>query len=127
MTTPARYRALQWLRDHEADPLSVLLRKRPSARMCNLMEREHQVVRAALGQFNHYRWLLTGMGAQVLADKTRGQDGRRQRKTRTSEDAEAQRDSGNCPDCADDAGAHDQAEAISEADLHQQQSPHLVR
>jgi hypothetical protein len=44
MTTPARYRALEWFADHERDPLSVLLRKRPSARMRNLMAREGQVV-----------------------------------------------------------------------------------
>src|ERR1700722_16052636 len=79
MTTPARYRALRWFADHQADPLSVLLRKRPSVRMRNLMEREHQLVRIALGQFNYNRWLLTGMGEQVLADKREGHNGRRGR------------------------------------------------
>jgi hypothetical protein len=81
MTTPARYRALRWFADHEADPLSVLLRRRPSVRMRNLMEREHQLVRIALGQFNHHRWLLTGMGEQVLAAKQRGRNDERRRRT----------------------------------------------
>src|ERR1700751_2093820 len=114
MTSPARYRALRWFADHEADPLSVLSRKRPSVRMRNLMEREHQLVRIALGQFNHHRWLLTGMGEQVLADKKGGQgNGRRQRET--AQDAHYRRGPGNCPDCADDVGAHGSAEAVSEA------------
>src|ERR1700693_15637 len=106
MTTPARYRALRWFADHQADPLSVLLRKRPSVRMRNLMEREHQLVRIALGQFNYNRWLLTGMGEQVLADKREGHNGRRGRtQKRTSQNAQPQRGAGDCADCAVDAAA----------------------
>src|ERR1700752_4925486 len=113
MTSPARYRALRWFADHEADPLSVLLRRRPSVRMRNLMEREHQLVRIALGEFNHHRWLLTGMGEQVLAEKMRGQgNGRRQRKKRTSQDAQPQRGPDDCADCAVDAAADGQAQAV---------------
>jgi hypothetical protein len=39
MTTRGRYRALTWFRDHEADPAAMLMRKRPSKRMCRLMTR----------------------------------------------------------------------------------------
>lgn len=71
MPTRARYRALTWFRDHKADPLSVLMRKRPSTRMCNLMLREGQVERIAVGQLHHHRWLLTDKGATLLAAKPR--------------------------------------------------------
>ena len=67
MTTRARYRALTWFRDHEAEPTGVLMRKRPSTRMRKLMEQDGQVKREAVNQFRFDRWLLTDKGAQLLA------------------------------------------------------------
>jgi hypothetical protein len=85
VTTRARYRALGWFADHERDPLSVLLAKRPSTRMRNLMWREGQLKRITLGQFNLERWLLTDTGIEVLAGRAQRKerkgaaDGRRER------------------------------------------------
>jgi hypothetical protein len=71
MTTRGRYRALTWFKDHEADPAAMLMRKRPSKRMCRLMEREGQVTRVAVNQFSLERWLLTDVGANLLAARER--------------------------------------------------------
>jgi hypothetical protein len=64
VTTPARYRALQWFADHEQDPTSVLLGPRPTVRMSRLMSREHQVMVVPPG-----RWILTGLGINALAKR----------------------------------------------------------
>jgi hypothetical protein len=69
--TPARYRALQWFADHERDPLSVLMKEKPSTKMRRLMAREGQVFRVPVGQFNYDRWLLTDEGRGLLANKPR--------------------------------------------------------
>jgi hypothetical protein len=67
MPTPARYRALQWFLDHEAQgPDEVFNRRPPSARMRKLMAKEGQVVRLPLGQFEHHHWRLTPLGREVL-------------------------------------------------------------
>ena len=71
MTTPARYRALQWFSDHEAlGPDEMLSRKPPSAKMRRMMAREGQVIRLPLGQFELYKWRLTPQGREVLLAKT---------------------------------------------------------
>jgi hypothetical protein len=73
MTTPARYRALQWFLDHEVlGPDAVLLgRKPPSTKMRRLMAREGQVIRLPLGQFEYQKWLLTPLGRETLQRKPR--------------------------------------------------------
>jgi hypothetical protein len=70
MTTPARYRALQWFLDHETlGPDGVFGKKPPSARMVRLMAREEEVVRLPTGQFGYQKWLLTAQGREKLLNK----------------------------------------------------------
>jgi hypothetical protein len=70
MTTPARYRALQWFLDHETlGPDGVFGKKPPSARMVRLMVNEGQIMRLPLGQFKYGKWLLTKQGRDVLNSK----------------------------------------------------------
>jgi hypothetical protein len=70
MPSPARYRALQWFRDHEAlGPDGVFNRKPPSGRMRNMMAADGQVAKEPVGQFKYQRWLLTAKGREVLEAK----------------------------------------------------------
>jgi hypothetical protein len=70
MTTPARYRALQWFLDHEAlGPDAVFNSKPPTVRMRNMMEVAGQVAKEPVGQFKYQRWLLTAKGREVLGMK----------------------------------------------------------
>jgi hypothetical protein len=70
--TPARYRALQWFADHDADPLSVLLAPKPSRRMINLMLQDGHLERRPVGQFGHARYLLTEEARRLLANSNKG-------------------------------------------------------
>lgn len=70
MTTPARYRALQWFLDHEAlGPDAMMRRQPPTTRMRRLMAKEGEVIRLPLGQFEHGKWLLTSKGREKLLTK----------------------------------------------------------
>ena len=70
MPTPARYRALQWLLDHErTGPDGVFTAKPPSARMRKIMAKDGQVMRIPVGQFEHYQWRLTPEGREVLRNQ----------------------------------------------------------
>jgi hypothetical protein len=70
MTTTARYRALQWLFDHEVlGRTEMLMRTPPSTKMRRLMAREGQVFRIPVGQLEHYQWRLTPLGREVLQAK----------------------------------------------------------
>lgn len=70
MATPARYTALQWFFDHEAQgPDGVFNRKPPTVRMRKLMEADGHVVKEPVGQFGYRRWLLTAKGRELLEKK----------------------------------------------------------
>jgi len=89
MTTPARYRALQWFADHEeADgKTDMLFVKPPTAKMRRLMATDGLVIRLPLQHFGHEGWLLTPKGREVLANRKR----RRGRKHDQAEVAAHQR------------------------------------
>jgi hypothetical protein len=70
MTTPARYRALQWFLDPEVlGRTEMLTRTPPSARMRKLMAKENEVYRIPVGQLEHYQWRLTAQGREKLLNK----------------------------------------------------------
>jgi hypothetical protein len=71
MTTPARYRALQWFCDHEEHgPDAVIARKPPTTRMRRLMEKEGEVDHEPVGQFKYRKWVLTPAGREKLKTKS---------------------------------------------------------
>ena len=85
MTTPARYRALQWFLDHEVlGSTGVFFRTPPSARMRRLMARQGDVYRLPIGQFELYQWRLTEQGRQVLLAKPPTRPRGRRTKTDTA-------------------------------------------
>lgn len=70
MTTPARYKALQWFFDHEQlGPDGVFTRRPPSARMRRLMANDGHVFRIPVGQFAYQQWRLTPLGREVLQQR----------------------------------------------------------
>jgi hypothetical protein len=75
----ARFRALQWFKDYERDPASLLMRTKPSTRMRRLLANDGLVMRVPVGQFGYQRWLLTDQGQDLLNNKRkrlRGIEGR---------------------------------------------------
>jgi hypothetical protein len=54
--------ALRWFADEEIDPATVLLRKRPSTRLCRQMQREELLDVEPVGQFGFSRWRLSSLG-----------------------------------------------------------------
>lgn len=79
MPSPARYNALQWFFDHEAQgPDGVFTRRPPSARMRRLMAKQGELIRLPIGQFEYQKWLLTDKGREVLAGRPQPK-GRRRR------------------------------------------------
>ena len=63
--SPARWRALAWFGDHERDVNAVLGRRLPSVRMRNLMIRERQLERIAIGSFGQAIFILTPLAEQL--------------------------------------------------------------
>jgi hypothetical protein len=87
MTTPARYRALQWFLDHEElGRTAMLKRDPPTTKMRRLMAREGQVLRIPVGQLDHYQWRLTPAGRRALQNKPQ------RKRNRTRPDAKQQSD-----------------------------------
>lgn len=133
MTTPARYRALAWFRDHEAEPTAVLMRKRPSTRMRKLMEQDGQVRREAVDQFKFERWLLTDKGAQLL---TAREERRKERKgvgndrgkdDGTTTHARHRRGAKACAARAHDDLQHGEEGEVSEEQVYNPEPSGLVR
>jgi hypothetical protein len=77
MTTPGRWRALQWFADHERDPTAMLFSKRPSRRMIRLMAHEGQLTGLPS------MWILTKAGRDVLANKRKRRHARAQQEDPT--------------------------------------------
>jgi hypothetical protein len=67
--TPARWYALRWFADHEADINAVMGRRPPSGKMRRLMLREGQAIPIMVGSFGYRRWELTSAGRELLANK----------------------------------------------------------
>ncbi len=86
--TARRYKALQWFYDHDQlGPDAVLTQKPPTARMRNLMAREHQVMRLPVGH-RLDKWLLTTHGIEALLRKgERRRDARRSKAPRDDQAA----------------------------------------
>ena len=132
MTTPARYRALTWFRDHEAEPTAVLMRKRPSTRMRKLMEQDGQVRREAVDQFKFERWLLTDKGAQLLTAreerrKERKGVGNDRGKDGTTTHARHRRGAKARAARAHDDLQHGEEGEVSEEQVHNPEPSRLVR
>ncbi len=81
--TARRYKALKWFYDHDVvGPDYVLTQTPPTARMRNLMAREHQVMRLPVGH-RLDKWLLTTHGIEALLRKgERRRDARRSKAAR---------------------------------------------
>jgi hypothetical protein len=86
--TPARRYALLWFRDHERDPTSVLLRRRPTVKMARLMQRQGQLDVSPAGQFGYHRWRLSPKAHQLLEQIDARSTRTRRRKTAMENAAE---------------------------------------
>lgn len=63
-----RWKALQWLKDHDEDINATLLKKAPTKRMIDFMLAEGQVERVPLSG-TRFRIVLTDKGRDALATK----------------------------------------------------------